>query len=285
LQKEKSIKSLEGKILEKEQELQNLQEFSKKLSTNFVRNVRMRLQRLFPDLYKGKDGNQKLLRDVRFLKIACSGNIPKEMPNEKENLKALILQGKNKVCKDTGMPEETENFLLHERLQEEEEEAHLDRFEDSDTEEIVKESTVQLPVDKHPPPEENTLYSHARHTSIPAAIPANRPLLTANTYLNTPLVPTTGFIYPPTYPAQPNPHMENPWPMQHYQYQYNPQYQSTFANSIATYQPHSFPTNTTSTPYLHSTSTSATSTSESAAQAAAHQNLSQDDFTDVALQF
>ena len=222
MQKEKSIKTLEGKIREKEQELQNLQEFAKKLSTNFVRNVRMRLQRLFPDLYKGKDGNQKLLRDVRFLKIACNGNIPKEMPNEKENFKALILQGKNKVCKDTGMPEETENFLLNERLQEEEEEARLDRFEDSDTEEIVKESTVQIPIDKHPLPKENTMYSHARHTNIPAAIPANRSLQAANTYLNMPMVPTAGFIYPPTYPTQPNPHMENPWSMQHYHYQYNP---------------------------------------------------------------
>ena len=64
LQKEKNIKTLEGKI--REQELQQLQEFAKKLSTDFVRNVCPRLQHQFLDLYKGKDGNKKLLRDVRF---------------------------------------------------------------------------------------------------------------------------------------------------------------------------------------------------------------------------
>ena len=75
----------------------------------------------FPDLYKGKDGN-----------------IPKEMANKTENLKALICQGKNKVCKDTEMPEETENSLIQERLQEEEQ-AHLDRFNDSDTDDVLNE--------------------------------------------------------------------------------------------------------------------------------------------------
>lgn len=101
----------------------------KKSFTNFVRNVRQRLQRLFPDLYKGKDGNQRLLRDVRFLKIACNGNIPEETANKREKLTELIYQGRNKVIKDTGMPEETENFLL----QEENKQIRLDRFDDSDT--------------------------------------------------------------------------------------------------------------------------------------------------------
>ena len=50
LQKEKNIKLLEGKIREKEQELQQLQEFAKNLSTDFVRNVCPRLQRQFPGL-------------------------------------------------------------------------------------------------------------------------------------------------------------------------------------------------------------------------------------------
>ena len=311
LQKEKNIRTLEGKIREKEQELQQLQEFAKKLSTDFVRNVRPRLQRQFPDLYKGKDGNQKLFRDVRLLKIACNGNIPKEMANETENLKALIRQGKNKVCKDTGMPEETENFLLQERLQEEEQ-ARLDRFDDSDTDDVLNESTVQISIDNHSLVKENTLYSHEKHTNIPTAFSANGSLQPPTTYLNVPVVPTTGFVHPPTYPTQPNPHfdMGNPWSMQPYHYPYNPQYQSTFANLISTCQPRSFLINTNSTPYLHSTftstaltpclqstftstastpciqpnSTCTTSTEEAAAQPTTNQDSSLIDLAEVALE-
>ena len=291
LQKE-NIRTLEGKIREKEQELQQLQEFAKKLSTDFVRNVRPRLQRQFPDLYKGKDGNQKLLRDVRLLKIACNGNIPKEMANETENLKALIRQGKNKVCKDTGMPEETENFLLQERLQEEEEQARLDRFDDSDTNDVLNESTVQISIDNHSLVKENTLYSHAKHTNIPAAFSANGSLQPPTTYLNVPVVPTTGFIYPPTYPTQPNPHfdMGNPWSMQPYHYPYNPQYQSTsylqptLTSTASTPYLQSTFTSTASTPCIQPNSTCTTSTEEAAAQPTANQDSSLIDLAEVALE-
>ena len=88
-----------------------MEEFKKKSSTNFIRNVRPRLQRLFPALYKGKDGNQRLLKDIRYLKISCSGKIPPETADEKQRLEELIRQGKNKVVKDTGMSPLTDNFL------------------------------------------------------------------------------------------------------------------------------------------------------------------------------
>ena len=70
-----------------------------------------------------------------FFLIACNGNIPKAMASKTDNLKVLICQGKNKVCKDT---EETENSLPQERLQEEEQ-AHLDRFNDSDIDDVLNE--------------------------------------------------------------------------------------------------------------------------------------------------
>ena len=86
-------------------------EFAEKNKTNFVRNVRPRLQRHLPELYKGKEGNQKLLRDVRYLKISCNGKIPPVTENDRENLEELIQKGKDKVVSTTGMPPESENFL------------------------------------------------------------------------------------------------------------------------------------------------------------------------------
>ena len=57
---------MEEKIQTKKREIAQLKEFYKKNITNFVRNVRPRLCSLFPNVYKGKEGNQKLLRDVRY---------------------------------------------------------------------------------------------------------------------------------------------------------------------------------------------------------------------------
>ncbi len=84
--------------------------------------------RLFPELYKGKDGNQRLLRDTRYLKISCNGKIPEATADERDRLQQLIRAGKSKVAQDTGMPDDTENFLVHE----ENEIARLERIEDSD---------------------------------------------------------------------------------------------------------------------------------------------------------
>ena len=80
-----------------------LEEFAQKNQTNFTRNVRPRLQRLFPQLYKGKEGMQRLLRDIRFLKISCNGQIPPVTENDEVNLKSLIQRGKNKVSDDVGI--------------------------------------------------------------------------------------------------------------------------------------------------------------------------------------
>lgn len=88
-----------------------LEEFAEKNKTNFVRNVRQRLQHLFPNVYKGKDGKQKLLRDVRFLKVSCDGKIPPVFENDRENLRKLIQKGKDKVSDDIGINSESGNFL------------------------------------------------------------------------------------------------------------------------------------------------------------------------------
>lgn len=269
-----------------------LQEFEKKSSTNFIRNVRPRLQRLFPDLYKGKDGNQRLLRDVRFLKIACSGNIPQETENDKEKLKELIYQGKNKVIKDTGMPEETNNFLL----QVEQEMERLERFDDSDTEEtVVNKSTVQVSADKHSYVKDNSSYNYASQTNQPAA---NRSFQPATTYLNMAVAPTTGLIYPPTHPVQPNLYfdMESPQFMQPYHYPYHmyssPQYLSFFPSTVTASNSHPqlTSTSTTATPYpqseCKSTCTGSTSTKEppSTQATGAEQKSTLLDLAEVALQ-
>ena len=61
-----------------------------------MRNVRLRLQRLFLIKYKGKDGMQQLLRDVRYMKIAVDGKIPSVSDNDRENFRSLIKKGKSK---------------------------------------------------------------------------------------------------------------------------------------------------------------------------------------------
>ena len=77
-------------------------EFAEKSQANFVRNVRPRLQRLFQNKYKGKDGMQQLLRDVRYMKIAVDGKIPPASGNDREIFRALIEKGKSMVSADFG---------------------------------------------------------------------------------------------------------------------------------------------------------------------------------------
>ncbi len=103
-----------------------LHEFAIKSHTHFVRNVRPLC--LFPELYKGKDGNQRLPRDTRYLKISYNGKIPEATADERDRLQQLICAGELKVVHDTGMPDGTENFLVHK----ENEVARLERIEDSD---------------------------------------------------------------------------------------------------------------------------------------------------------
>ena len=134
LKREKSMKNVEARIREKEEELLQLQECAKKSQTNFIRNVRPRLLRLFPELYKGKDGNQRLLRDTRYLKISCNGKIPEVTADERDYLQQLVRAGKSKVAQDLGMPDDTDNFLI----QEENELARLDRHAETTNPEGIK---------------------------------------------------------------------------------------------------------------------------------------------------
>ena len=58
---------MEEKIQTMERKIAQLKEFYEKNASNFVRNVRPRLRGLFSNVYKGKEGRQKLLREVRYL--------------------------------------------------------------------------------------------------------------------------------------------------------------------------------------------------------------------------
>ena len=111
-----------------------------------MRNVRPRLLRLFTELNKGKDGNQRPLRDTRYLKISCNGKISEPTPNERDHLQQLIRAGKSKVVQDIGMDEDTDNFLIDE----ENELARLDRLDDSDLD--LHEEKVPAVIKPPPPP-------------------------------------------------------------------------------------------------------------------------------------
>lgn len=203
-----------------------MKEFAKKSETNFIRNVRPRLQRLFPNLYKGKDGNQRLLRDTRLLKISCNGKIPESTANEREDLQELIRKGKSKVAQETGMPEETENFLMYEEM----EQARLDRGVDSD-EEGTAPKVYENP---------GTIHSNVNEQSVNNMVPQYP--------THIPLIPSTNLIYPPppTFSTQSGnlyfdiEHSQfiQPYPFTYQQHQYNyPRYlplvqnQQTFTNT------------------------------------------------------
>ena len=132
-----------------------------------MRNVRPRLLRLFPELYKGKDGNQRLLRDTRYLKISCNRKIPEPTPNERDHLQQLIRAGKSEVVQDLGMDEDTDNFLIDE----ENELARLDRLDDSDLDlhkekvpAVIKPPATTVPHENADKKEHHTNASIAHHT-------------------------------------------------------------------------------------------------------------------------
>ena len=242
LKREKSMKNVEARIREKEEELLQLQEFAKKSQTNFIRNVRPRLLRLFPELYKGKDGNQRLLRDTRYLKISCNGKIPEVTADERDYLQQLVRAGKSKVAQDLGMPDDTDNFLI----QEENELARLDRVNDSDLD-IHAETTNPEGIKPLA-----TTVSHETFDEKELHRNANMALL--HTTMHMP--PSTGSMYLPTPKFSTQPHgnlyfnMENPGFIHSYQhlyypqYQYNSQYQSAFTNINPHVQSNSTFTNT-----------------------------------------
>ena len=122
-------------------------EFAEKSQVNFVRNVRPRLQRLFPNKYKGKDGMQQLLRDVRYIKIAVNGKIPLVSDNDRKNFQLLIEKGKNKVSADFGSCS-TGNLLEKTETDMEHFPTTFDSSEDDDEVSNNKTSTTQASVNK-----------------------------------------------------------------------------------------------------------------------------------------
>ncbi|XP_033734636.1 uncharacterized protein LOC117323489 [Pecten maximus] len=95
---EKEVAALEKDVRINEDKINGLQTFLQTNTTNFVKMVKPRLQLAFLAKYKGKDGNQLLQRDLRYIKLATQGKIPSNItsisPAELEN---LIKNGKKTV--------------------------------------------------------------------------------------------------------------------------------------------------------------------------------------------
>ena len=258
-----------------------------------MRNVRPRLLRLFPEVYKGKDGNQRLLRDTRYLKISCNGKIPEPASNERDHLQQLIRAGKSKVVQDLGMDEDTDNFLIDE----ENELARLDRQSDSDLD--LDEGKVPAVI--KPPattvPHENFYEKERTNTSI-----------THHTTMHD-MPQSTGLMYlpRPTFSAQPhgsfyfnveNPSFVHPYHHLHYpQYRYDShaQYQSAFTSTNLYDRSNSAFTNTnpqvqyqsaftSSTPHVRSNSTITNTNSQTQPSSTSEASATLLNLADVALQ-
>ena len=259
-----------------------------------MRNVRPRLLRLFPELYKGKDGNQRLLRDTRYLKISCNGKIPEPTSNERDHLQQLIRAGKSKVVQDLGMDEDADNFLIDE----ENELARLDRHSDSDLDQdeekvpaVIKPPATTVPHESSSEKEHHTNASIARHTTM-----HDMPQSTGLMYLPT-----------PTFSAQPhgnfyfnveNPGFVHPYHhLQYPQYRYNSlaQYQSAFTSTNPYDQSNSAFTITNpqaqyqsaftnSTPHVQSNSTITNTNSQTQPSSTSEASTTLLNLADVALQ-
>ncbi|XP_033763889.1 uncharacterized protein LOC117345053 [Pecten maximus] len=96
MEMEKEIGNLEKELHSNEDRIKSLKTFLETNTTNFVRQVRPQLQ--LKNKYIGKEGLQKLLKDVRFLKIATNGKIPPNLHSmSAEELDDLIAKGKMQV--------------------------------------------------------------------------------------------------------------------------------------------------------------------------------------------
>ena len=91
----KEIANLERRLKNIDDELNSIKAFQEHNSTNFITVVRPALKASFPQKYVGKDGNQHLQRDLRYMKVACSGKIPNDLSSQ--NISALLIKGKSKV--------------------------------------------------------------------------------------------------------------------------------------------------------------------------------------------
>ncbi|KAK3107833.1 hypothetical protein FSP39_023146 [Pinctada imbricata] len=97
----KEIAELEKRIKHIDEELCSIKVFQEHNSTNFITVVRPVLKSFFPEKYVGKDGNQNLQRDLRYLKIASFGKIPLDLGEK--NISILLQRGKSKVSCTLGI--------------------------------------------------------------------------------------------------------------------------------------------------------------------------------------
>ena len=77
-QMEKEILTLEKELRSSEDQYKSLQSFINNNTTTFSASVKPILLQRFPHKYMGKNGNQNLLRDMRYMKLTTNGNIPQK---------------------------------------------------------------------------------------------------------------------------------------------------------------------------------------------------------------
>lgn len=97
-QMEKEIHMLEKDLRSSEDQFKSLQTFMNNNTTTFSAALKPILLQKFPQKYLGKTGNQNLLRDIRYIKLTTSGNIPqniKILPTS--TLERMIESGRQKV--------------------------------------------------------------------------------------------------------------------------------------------------------------------------------------------
>ena len=97
----KEVAHLEKRMKNIDDELSNIKVFQQHNSTNFITVLRPVLKSLFPAKYIGKDGNQSLQRDIRYLKVSCAGKIPQDLTMQ--NVSLLLRKGKSKVSDTIGV--------------------------------------------------------------------------------------------------------------------------------------------------------------------------------------
>jgi hypothetical protein len=93
---EKEIASLQRKLKAKTEEADGIRVYLKRNHTSFVSVMKPRL-RVSNARYQGKQGNQNLLTDIRYLQIALAGKIPEECGNDRVKLPQLVQKGREVV--------------------------------------------------------------------------------------------------------------------------------------------------------------------------------------------
>lgn len=103
---EKEVAGIEKDIRCNEEKMRSLKSFLEVNSSNFVRAVRPQLQ--LKKKYIGKNGNQQLQKDIRFLKLATNGKIPPNLTNmSASELNELIMVGRRQTNETFGTQDET----------------------------------------------------------------------------------------------------------------------------------------------------------------------------------